>query len=611
MTFTTLLLFLFLASPAIYLITRISKISGYVLIAVEQLFMFGYILFQKGSETVFNGPVVFGDLGLNFSINPMTWFFGTIVAFIVSLTAVFMISSDKKSPLKAFLFNVISVGAIGAFFAADFFTLLVFIELVTWPTLIMMIQDYKHSWKEALKYVSIGAIGSYSLMYTVFLLYKEYGTLDYMKVSTALFDSPASFQITVFVLLGLTSIAKSGAFPLHIWRRGAYSKAPDEFTPTFAGVLSKVGDYVFFITVLVLPTFRLFSWAPFFREIPLPNYIMAVIGGASIIIGTVLAIRMDDAKELMSYSSVANSGYFILAFAVGGSYATAGGLMHILNHALATAAIFMAFAAVVHRAGTTKVHELGGLILKMPLTFATYLVAIISLAGIPPTSGFVSKWLIYQQLVKNGVPFLAFAAFFGSIGSFMYVFKPLAGVFLGQLKPEHKNVKEAPILMLIPMMLLTLLTLFWGIFPSNAIGYINKISSYIGGDQIEVTFSRIVALTGEWDSLIVTGVFFIGFIIALLIFMAGKKSKQVDLMDNYTGGDFLYTAELYHFAHRMYRPFDRMFEKAPSMERWFGSLSNKLKELGALFKTLFYPQNPQGYVALVMLVVIGAFWWLR
>lgn len=611
MTLTNLLLFLLLASPAIYLVTKFSKTLGYVLLAAEQLFMLAYILFQKGSDRVFEGPIVFEDLGFNFVINPMTWFFGTIVVFIVALTSVFMLSSNKKSAIKAFMFNIISVGAIGAFFASDFFTLFVFIELITWPTLIMMVQDYKHSWKEALKYVAIGAVGSYSLMYTVFLLYKEFGTLNYKEVSTALFESPASFQITVFISLAIMSLAKSGAFPLHIWRRGSYSKAPDEFTPTFAGVLSKTGDYVFFITVLVLPTLRLFAWAPFFRGVPLPNYIMALIGGASIIIGTVLAIRMDDAKELMAYSSVANSGYFLLAFAVGGTYATVGGLMHILNHALATAAIFMAFAAVVHRAGTTKMHELGGLILKMPLTFVAYLVAIISLAGIPPTSGFVSKWLIYQQLVGDGLPFLAFAAFFGSIGSFMYVFKPLSGVFLGQLKPEHKNIKEAPLPMLIPMMLLTLLTIFWGVFPSNAIGYLNKIADYIGVGQIELTFSRIVALTGEWDSVLVTGVFFVGFIIAILIFMAGKKSKQVDLMDNYTGGDFLYTAELYHFSHRMYRPFDRLFEKTPPMEEWFGALSAKIKESGALLRTLFYPRNPQGYVALVLIVLIGAFWWLR
>jgi NADH-quinone oxidoreductase subunit M len=286
-------------------------------------------------------------------------------------------------------------------------------------------------------------------------------------------------------------------------------------------------------------------------------------------------------------------------------------MMHILNHAMASAAMFMAIAAVAYRTKTTKMHEMGGLIMKMPVTFAVYLVAIISVAGIPPTSGFVSKWLIYQQLVQDGLPFLAFAAFFGSIGSFMYVFKPLAGIFLGQLKPEHEKVREAPLIMLAPMAFLTFLTVFWGVFPSNAIRSINRITESVGGGTVDVTFSRIVALTGEWDSVLVTTAFAIGFVISLLIFMRAKKARQVDLLDNYTGGDFLYTAELYHFSYRMYRPFDRLFEKWPSMENWLSSTSEKIKELGALFKAVFFNRNPQVYIALTVIVLLGAFWWLR
>ncbi|AKI96674.1 proton-conducting transporter membrane subunit [Kosmotoga pacifica] len=611
MELTGLLLAMVVASPVLYLLAKMSKMLAYVLLMIEEIAIFGILLLNKGVVSQYEWVELFGNLKLNFSITPLSWFLGTIVMLVIALTTLFMLPIKHKSAIKVFLFNIISAAALGAFFAADFFTLLIFVEIMTWATLIMIVQDRKYSWKEALKYVATGAVGSYSFMYAVFMLYKKFGTLEYSAVGQALSDTSSAFQITIYVLFGVMALAKSGAFPLHIWRRGAYSESPDEFTPVFAGVLSKIGDYVFFLTVILLPSVELFANMPALRGVPLPNYIMAALGGISIILGTVLAIRQEDAKKLMAYSSVANSGYFFLAFGIGGTYATIGGLMHILNHALATAAVFMAFAAVIYRTGTTELHKLGGLIFKMPFTFIAYLVGIISLAGIPPTSGFVSKWLIYQQLVRDGLPFLGFAAFFGSIGSFMYVFKPLTGIFLGQLKPEHREVKEAPLPMVIPMMLLTLLTVFWGILPSNAIAYINKIAEQVGTGTIEVTFSKIVAMTGEWDSVVVTTVFFVGFVIALIIFMMGKKAKQVELMDTYTGGEFIYTAELYHFVYKMYRPFDRMFENWPSMEDWLSSLSDKIKEFGALLRTLFYPKSPQGYVALGMLTLLVAFWWLR
>ena len=119
--------------------------------------------------------------------------------------------------------------------------------------------------------------------------------------------------------------------------------------------------------------------------------------------------------------------------------------------------------------------DLGGLIHRMPLTYLVYLIAIISMAGIPPMAGFISKWMLFQSMIDNGMVFVATAAFFGSIGSFLYVFRPLSAVFLGQLSPKHYKLKKAPVLMMIPMIILSGLTVLFGIFPNIVLRIISRM----------------------------------------------------------------------------------------------------------------------------------------
>ena len=140
----------------------------------------------------------------------------------------------------------------------------------------------------------------------------------------------------------------------------------------------------------------------------------------------------------------------------------------------------MAIAAVARAAGTTKMKELGGMIHKMPITYLAYLIAIISMAGIPPMGGFISKWLIFQAVINKGMILVGVAVFFGSVGSFLYVFRPLAALFLGQEFTEYKGIKEAPIMMLIPTFIVMGLNIYTGVFPNFILGYINNIITEIG-----------------------------------------------------------------------------------------------------------------------------------
>ena len=111
----------------------------------------------------------------------------------------------------------------------------------------------------------------------------------------------------------------------------------------------------------------------------------------------------------------------------------AGGLLHMFNYAITQAALLMAVFAVVHRTGTADLNKLGGLVTRMPLTFLVLLFGIISLAGLPPMAGFVSKWMVYRSLITEGMPLLFVAAIVGTLGTILSVYKLIHNIFLGQL----------------------------------------------------------------------------------------------------------------------------------------------------------------------------------
>jgi NADH-quinone oxidoreductase subunit M len=222
---------------------------------------------------------------------------------------------------------------------------------------------------------------------------------------------------------------------------------------------------------LVLVFVTMVSYLPqnlLFREI------IAWLGAITAVMGTLWAIFQDDAKKLLAYSSVAQLGYIITGIAVGTELAMMAALFLAVMHGLFKGALFMAVGAVERQAGTTDLTVLTCLIRKMPWTFVTALFAVIALAGIPPLAGFVGKWMLYEAIIINGNYILVILIFFSSTAGFLYAYKILYGIFLGQEEPEFKDVKEAPALMVIPMLILAGLLFFLGTFPGYLFKYIDN-----------------------------------------------------------------------------------------------------------------------------------------
>lgn len=545
----------------------------------------------------------------SFQLTELGWFFSLVVAITYFATALFNPYWMNRFLHPAgynFLFLLSLVATFILFFANDLITLFIGWELVVWSS--MFIVPLGKSRRSAVLYYGISAFGSMSLLYGILFLGSQFQTFALYDVLAGLSQSP-SLAVIMFFLMAFSGLTKLGIFPFHVWLPAAHSSAPHTFSPVLSGGLVKMGAYMVFLLAAGMKSSEVFGSHIHVNGIPIETYSLMVLGAISIVIGTIMAIRQEDAKRLLAYSSVANGGYILIGLLLADQFGTAGSMMHIFNHAVATAAAFLSMAAVAHRTGTTKMSELGGLIHRMPITYTVYLIAIISLAGIPPMGGFVSKWLILQSLAGHGLLFIALAAFFGSIGSFLYVFRPLSAVFLGQLSPKHETVKEAELPMVISMIGLSILVLLYGVIPQSLLSIIGRIQASFGITPIDATGNIIQATNGRLDTVVVFLVFGFGFVLAMILFLALPKAKKVGLMDTYTAAEFIHTPELLHYSHDFYAFIERLYAKHPSVEKLYDAFSLRIKEAGQLITFLFFSHKPGVAVLwttlLILLVFLG------
>lgn len=597
-----LILFLVGASLLAYVLSKFNSTAASIFTIFATMFVFASLAangFDLGlTETVNVLPE------FSFTQTYLGFYFVIIIVFVYLMVSFFhpyYIDTYKYKNSYNFLFLLSLAGIIGAFYTDNFLQLFFFFELIIWTTMFLI--PLGKSREAAVSYFGFSVAGSMSMLLGIFMIFQQTGEFG---ITAGLAGLSGTNAIFVFALFLIAAFAKLGSFPLHIWLPIAHGNAPHPFSPVLSGALVKLGAFIGVLALVrIAPATGLFTAI----NLPIGQYIVAILGSMSIVFGTLMAIKEDDAKKLLAYSSMSHGGYILVAFSLLDSVGLAGGFYHILAHALASAGAFMAIAAVAKATGTTKMKELGGMIHKMPITYLAYLVAIISMAGIPPMGGFISKWLIFQAVIDKGMVFVAVAVFFGSIGSFLYVFRPLAALFLGQELTEYKKVKEAPILMLIPTFIIMGLNVYTGVFPAAILKFINNIIIELGYLPLTITTFEITGYNGILNPGLISLVFATGIAVAFIIFIVLKKSRKVDLMDTYTAANFVHDEHLLHYTTDFYAPLERLYEKQSNwMTKFYAALAQKVKDIGRFGKYLFMSKNIGTTVLWIIGIIILLLW---
>jgi len=512
------------------------------------------------------GISYFSFLGhrLILQMNMLSWFFAITISSLGALCTIFSLSYMKGRERTDFYYSmmlVVNAAMLGIVLAGDLISFYIFWEIMSWIAFLLISYNRGPALAAGMKYIIMSIVGSIAMLIGMLSLYTNYGTLDISQIASSVTAASPGYMLFILIVFGIAFGIKNAVLPFHTWLPDAHSEAPAPFSAVLSGLLIKMGTYGFLLVLYVIVGLKLFMGlgSGLFSF----HSMLCLLGAVTIIIPTFIAMLQTDAKRLLAWSTVGQAGYIILAIAFGTNLALAGGIFHFFNHALFKALLFFAVGAVEFRTRTRDLDSLGGLAKKMPVAFIGTLVGICALIGVPLTSGFVSKWLIYKTLILEGSPFLAFFALAGTWGTILYSYKLIHNVFLGQLPEKHKDLQRSPVSMQLPIIVLSLAILLFGILPGIPLKVINAIGASFGFESLNVTIWGIASDTGTLNMINIFSALLIAAIIVWILFRLGAKSVPVSQEDSYAAGAHIpkdkyhYTAEFYGPLYRIIKPYLR------------------------------------------------------
>lgn len=328
-------------------------------------------------------------------------------------------------PLWLFLWAALNA----LFLARDVFNVYVALELATLAAVALVVLGGEAAAvRAAIRYLLAALVGSLAYLLAVALLYGATGTLSFDGVAAALEAGPPAWAALALATVGLA--LKAALFPLHFWLPAAHGNAPAAVSAVLSGLVVKAAFFV--LLRLWLEVFPVATGRP-------AAVMLGALGAAAIAWGSVQAVRQRRLKMLVAYSTVAQVGYLFLVFPllVGDDGlepwhegALAGGVYHALAHALAKAAMFLAAGNVLRAFGSDDIRGLAGIAERLPLSTYAFGIAGISLMGVPPSGGFVAKWLLLQAAIESGRWWVALAVILGGFLAAAYLFVVIRYAFL-------------------------------------------------------------------------------------------------------------------------------------------------------------------------------------
>ena len=250
---------------------------------------------------------------------------------------------------------------------------------------------------------------------------------------------------------------KLALFPLHFWLPNAYAFAPTTVTIFLAATATKVSVYV-----MIRILYTVFGGQALFEVLAIDEALVG-LGMLSMVAAAVVAVFQENVKRLLAYSSLSQIGYMILGIGLGNAAGLAGGIVHIFNHAMAKAALFMAIGCVIARVGAVTVSDLAGLGRQMPVTMAAMMAGVLSLIGVPTTVGFVTKWYLIEGSFENGNWFAVIAILLSGLLAIIYSWRIVEAAYFQDPPEGRGEVREAPIAMQTPLLLLAAACIIFGI----------------------------------------------------------------------------------------------------------------------------------------------------
>jgi multicomponent Na+:H+ antiporter subunit D len=310
----------------------------------------------------------------------------------VSVYAIGEPSTERRHVGFQSAYLVLAAGVAASFLTGDLFDLFVAFEMMLTASYVLLTLGGRgEQVRSGMTYIVISLIASTLFITALALLYSATGTVNMADLGVRLSELPSGVATSFAVLLLVVFGIKAAIFPLFFWLPDSYPTAPSPITAVFAGLLTKVGVYAIIRTQLVL-----------FTDDTRPRTLLLVVAALTMLVGVLGAIAQDDIRRILSFTIVSQIGYMIMGLGFFSVAGTAAVVYSMIHHIIITTALFVIAGLVDEASGSSSMSEIGGMVRTTPLLAAMFLVTALSVAGIPPLSGFISKFGLIDAGIEKG-----------------------------------------------------------------------------------------------------------------------------------------------------------------------------------------------------------------
>ena len=406
------------------------------------------------------------NIKFGFLIDVVSLPIGLIIALISALSCFYSIKYMHDEENQSFYYMnllLFMTGMIGVVFSINLIEFYLFWELMLIPSYLLIAQ-----WGTSRRRLSIGFkyfifthAGALLMLLGILSIFSYTMTFNLVELPSKSDMIPPNVAPIIFTLLLLGFFVKMAVFPLHTWLPDAHSEAPAPISAMLSGLMIKSGAYG--IGRILLTVFSS-------RMIQASDYLLT-LAIITIIYGGLMALAQTDIKRLFAYSSISQVGYIVFGFASVSELGVMGSLLHIVNHAICKALLFMCAGSIIHQTGTRSIERISGLITQMPITSLAALIGIFSLSGAPPLNSFWSEWMIFAGGLASGKVAFAFVGVASTMVTAGYLLWFAWRVFFGGVPQRLEHVKESPRLLLVPIVILASMSVALGIWPGLLLEY--------------------------------------------------------------------------------------------------------------------------------------------
>ncbi len=421
-----------------------------------------------------------GSLEVYFHVDPLGRMFAVVITVVWLMAGIFSCEYMKheKEEKRYFGFYVLVYGVLMALcFSGNLVTYYMFYEMMTLTTLpLIMHNKSREAIMAGLKYLFYSLCGAYMVLFGIYFLNRYANTLDFIAGGSGLeaAGGHSTLILVVVFLMILGFSVKAGMFPMHAWLPAAHPVAPAPASAVLSGLVVKMGvlGIIRVIFYVVGPEMLRGTWV---------QTAWLVLTLITVFMGSMLAYREKVMKKRLAYSTVSQISYILFGLALLNPQSMTGSLLHVVFHACIKSCLFLSAGAMIYKTGKTRVDELTGIGKEMPVTVWCYTFASLALVGIPPASGFISKWYLAGGSLESDIPVFSWLGPVILLVSALLTAGYLLPVTIRGFLPgedydyEALEKKEPAGAMLVPLLILAGLSVFLGVFPNPLAQYLKEI----------------------------------------------------------------------------------------------------------------------------------------